>query len=262
MLHAEDSVSVELSDAPREHENRLLAFSLQALNHEALVGEDRIIGVVDVVPAEELVIEEAGGSGRGDHHTGRDDLHVTSGAGELRGALLLCERLSGLRRHLVDHRVPDRTAELQEADVDGSLHEEAVRVGGAAVIEVQEALYAVIDEERGITNRAVCRGCEGLHDDAEAAVAYRDTRLCLDKRVKSELLEGLFKLWEWVGGEDDHRVLVAVSLQPFGVKVVPMQVADVEVIGSPQGGMVEFVVSWVWEPACVIRRIKPGVAQD
>ena len=68
MLHVEDSVSIELSNAPREHQNGRLTLSLQALNHEALVGEDRIIGVVDVIPAEELVIEEAGGSRRGDHH--------------------------------------------------------------------------------------------------------------------------------------------------------------------------------------------------
>ena len=136
MLHVEYSISVELSDAPREHQNGRLSLSLQALNHEALIRENRIISIVHVVPAEELVIEEAGGSGRRDHHTGRNDLHVASGASELCGALLLCEGLSGLRRHLIDHRVPDRPAELQEADVDGSLHEEAVGVGGAAVVEV------------------------------------------------------------------------------------------------------------------------------
>ena len=215
-----------------------------------------------VVPAEKLVIEEAGGSRRGDHHTGRDDLHVASGTSELCGALLLCERLSRLRRHVVDHGVPDRTAELQQADVDRTLNQEPVGVCGAAVIEVQEALYAVVDEERGITNRAVRRGREGLYDDAEAAVAHWDARLRLDKRMEPELLEGLFEFWEWVGGEDDHRVLVAVGLEPLGVEVVPVQVADVEVIGGPQGGMVEFVVPGIREPACVIRRIEPGVAQD
>jgi hypothetical protein len=80
--------------------------------------------------------------------------------------------------------------------------------------------------------------------------------------MEPEPLESLLELWEWVGGEDDHRVLVAVGLEPLGVKVIPVQVADVEVIGCPKGGMVEFVVPGIREPARVIRRIKPGVAQD
>ena len=80
--------------------------------------------------------------------------------------------------------------------------------------------------------------------------------------MEPELLEGLFEFWKWVGGEDNHRVFVAVGLEPIGVKVVPVQMADVEVVGGTQGGMVEFVVSWIWEPSCVIRRIEPGVTQD
>ena len=262
MLHVEDSVSIELSNAPREHQNGRLTLSLQALNHEALVGEDRIVGVVDVIPAEELVIEEAGGSRRGDHHTGRNDLDISGCTRELCGAFLLGKRLSGPRRHLIDHRVPDRTAELQEADIDCALHQKAIGVCGAAVIQVQEALYAVVDEQRGITNGAVCGGCEGLHDDAEATVAYRDARLRLDKRMESEPLEGLFELRKRIGGEDDHRILVAVGLEPLRVEVISMQVADVQVISGTQGGMVKLVVSWVWEPARVVRRVEPGVAQD
>ena len=93
-------------------------------------------------------------------------------------------------------------------------------------------------------------------------MAYRDARLRLDKRMEAQLLEGLLELWEWIGREDDHRVLAAVGLEPLGVEVVPVQMADVEVISRTQGGMVEFVVSWVWEPPCVIRRIEPGVTQD
>ena len=89
-----------------------------------------------VIPAEELVVEEAGGSCRRNHYTRRDDLHVACGTGELRGAFLLRESLSGLRGHLVDHGVPDRTAELQKADVNRSLHQESVRVRWAAVVEV------------------------------------------------------------------------------------------------------------------------------
>ena len=93
-------------------------------------------------------------------------------------------------------------------------------------------------------------------------MAHRDAGLRFDKRMKTELLESLLEFRERVGGENDHRVLVAVGLEPFRVKVVPVQVADVEVIGGAEGGMVELVVSWIWEPACVIRRIEPGVAQD
>ena len=63
MLHIEGSVCVEFPNASREHQNGRLTLGLQAFNHETLVGEDRIIGVVHVVPAEELVIEEAGRSG-------------------------------------------------------------------------------------------------------------------------------------------------------------------------------------------------------
>ena len=151
---------------------------------------------------------------------------------------------------------------MQEADIDRTLHQEAVRIGRAAVIEVQEALYAVVDEERRITNWAVCRGCESLYDDVEATVSHRDAGLGLDKRMEPERLEGFLELWEWVGRENHHRVLVAVGLEPLRVKMVSMQVADVEVIGGTQGGMIELVVSRVWEPACVIRRIEPGVAQD
>jgi hypothetical protein len=80
--------------------------------------------------------------------------------------------------------------------------------------------------------------------------------------MESKPLESLLELWERVGGEDDHRVLVAVGLQPLRVEMIPMQVADVEVIGGPEGGVVELVVSGVREPAGVIRRIEPGVAQD
>ena len=151
---------------------------------------------------------------------------------------------------------------MQEADIDRPLDQEAIRVRGAAVIQVQEALYAVIDEECGITNGAVCGGCEGLYDDAEATMAHRDARLRLDKRVETELLEGLLELWERVGGEDNHSILVAVGLEPLGVEVVSMQVTDVEVVGGSQRGMVELVVSRIWEPAGVIRRIEPGVTQD
>ena len=194
VLHVEDAISVELADAPWEHENCRLTLSLKALNHEALVGEDRILSVVHVVPAEELVIEEAGGSRRGDHHTGRDDLHVAGGSGELRSAFLLREGLSRLRRHVVDHWVPDRTAELQQADVDRSLHEEAVGVCGAAVIEVQEALHTVVDQQRGITDWAVCRGRQGLYDDAETAVLHRDARRSLDELVESKPLQSLLEL--------------------------------------------------------------------
>ena len=151
---------------------------------------------------------------------------------------------------------------MQEADIDRTLHQEAVRIGRAAVIEVQEALYAVVNEERGITNWAVSRGCESLYDDVESTVAHRDARLGLDKGMEPELLKGFLELWEWVGRENHHRVLVAVGLEPLRVKMVPMQMADVEVIGGTQGGMVELVVSRIWEPSCVIRRSEPWITQD
>jgi hypothetical protein len=80
--------------------------------------------------------------------------------------------------------------------------------------------------------------------------------------MEPEPLESLLELWEWIGGEDDHSVLVAVGLKPLRVEVVSMQVADVQVIGGSKGGMVEFVVPGIREPARVIRRIEPGVAQN
>ncbi|NBW31915.1 MAG: hypothetical protein EBR48_04675 [bacterium] len=61
--------------------------------------------------------------------------------------------------------------------------------------------------------------------------------------MESEPLEGLFELRKRVGGEDDHRILVAVGLEPLRVEVISMQVADVQIISGTQGGMAAYFVT-------------------
>jgi hypothetical protein len=116
------------------------------LDHQALVREDGVVRIGDVIPTEEFVVKEARRPSGRDNDPWADDLYVSRRSCKLSGTLLLRERLFGAFGELVDHWIPDRPAELKEADVDSPLDQEAIGVNGAAVIQIQNALSPVIYE--------------------------------------------------------------------------------------------------------------------
>ena len=146
MRHREAPGRIEFAGAAREHQYCRLASTLKMLDHQALIREDGVVRIGDVVPAEEVVVKEARRPSGRDNDPWADDLYVSRRSCKLSGTLLLRERLFGAFRELVDHWIPDRPAELQQADVDSPLYQEAIGVNGTAVIQVQNALFPIIYE--------------------------------------------------------------------------------------------------------------------
>ena len=93
-------------------------------------------------------------------------------------------------------------------------------------------------------------------------MVYRNPRCGLDEGVEPEAHQRLPKLRERVGGEDDGGILAAPASEPLRVKMVSVEMADVEVVGRPKGLMIKAVISRVWKPACVVRRIEPRITED
>ena len=93
-------------------------------------------------------------------------------------------------------------------------------------------------------------------------MVYRNPRSGLDEGVEPKAHQRLPKLRERVGGENDGGILVAPASEPLRVKMVSVEMADVEVVGRPKGLMIKAVISRVWEPACVVRRIEPRITKD
>ena len=105
---------------------------------------DRLVAVDDV-EVEQLGVEEARRPGARHDRPGVDRLDVAHRPGELALDLGIDEWPHLAVGHVVDHRVPDRSAVLQPVQVDRAVGAQRVEVGRAAVVLVDDADVAVAD---------------------------------------------------------------------------------------------------------------------
>ncbi len=163
-----------IGDRAREHQPATIATVLLEIGEEGrLVGERVPLVTVQVVELEEVVVEEARRPGRGHDERRVEDLHVAERPRELRDPLLVAEDLLGVVGVVVDHRVPDGSGELEEQRIQRPVREEPVRLGRARVVHVQHADLAVVDDQRGVADRAVGRGDEGVDGEGQRSSLER-----------------------------------------------------------------------------------------
>ena len=158
----------DVGDRARQHQPpAVAALLLDVAQERRLVGERVPLVAVDVVVLEQVVVEEARRAGRRDDEGRVEDLDVAEGPGRLGDPLLVAQDLLGVVRVVVDHRVPDGARELQERDVDRPVREQPVRLGRPRVVHVEDADLAVVDEQRGVADRPVGRGDQGVDRQAQ-----------------------------------------------------------------------------------------------
>jgi hypothetical protein len=170
------------------------------------------------------------------------------------------------RRHLVDHRVPDRAGELQPVEVDGPVCVELAEIGRSAVVLVDEHRLAVDDDERGVAAGPV--GDRRLDMDRHAQ-PRRDLDLLgvdgADEVGEPEFLEGPLLLEGRIAGEQDRDVAAQVIAQPRLVVVVAVQVRDVQEVGVLDALLEivgQSVVAREREPRTEERGHEPRIAED
>ena len=113
-----------------------------------------------------------GGPADGTTQVAPDLGDVLAGAVHLALPLLGAERLLGARRHVVDHRVPDRAGVLQQVHVDVTeLVRQHVQIDRPGVVHVESRCRAVGNHQRRIADRAV-GGC-AQRDDHDVELALR-----------------------------------------------------------------------------------------
>ena len=134
----------------------MAALAPHGLEKDGLVAE-RVGGiVVDVVQAEQIVVEKAGRPGAGKHMVRADVLEEAIGALLLIDALLLGERLLHVVGKIVDERIPDRAGELsRRVTPDGGdpLLQRAMEELLTAIEELE-----VSDEELRAQNESLAAG--------------------------------------------------------------------------------------------------------
>ena len=159
---------------------------VQASKEAARVGEDRQLVTGDHVEPGEFGVEEARRPGRGDHDASIDRLDVAERSGELRFDLGLARRPHRIGCHFVDHRVPDGPGELEPVGVDRSVGRHRNEIVEPAVVLVEQAGRAVVDDERRVAAGPV--GERGLDVDLDREAAEVDglAVLGVHERAKAE----------------------------------------------------------------------------
>ena len=142
----------------------------QLIQEHHLVGEDvgRVTAIV--VEVAQLGVQKTWRPRRR-HHPTRPHLgDVLPGAVHPALPLLGPERLLGAGRHVVDHRVPDRSGVLQQVYVDvpesGCEH---VQIDWPGIVHVENRCRAVRNHQCRVTDGAVGGGPQGDHHDVQVA---------------------------------------------------------------------------------------------
>ncbi len=229
-----DGVAVfgEFADAAGNHQVAVgVALGLHEFEKDRLIGEDVLRVAVEVVEAEEVVVEEAGRPG------GRDDVGRANlfgepqGAGKLVVALLAAQRVHHLLRVEVDHRVPDGAGELEEMGVVGAEVGQHIEIDRARVVLVEDAHLAIVHAEAGVAERAIGGGDGGGDHEAQAIDGDGHAVLGAQEFGEADLAQAAFEQVERVVGQEDGGLFGDVLAQKFGVEVVVVQMRDEEVVG-------------------------------
>ncbi len=212
-----------------------MARRLEAGEERALVDEDARLVAGDEVEVDQLGVEEARRAGRGHDAAGVDRLDVAHRPRQLALDLGVDEVAHRRLVHLVDHRVPDRSAVLQPVEVDGSVRGERGEVGGAAVVLVDQSARPVADDDRRVASGPV--GDRRLDVDRHRELTTVEVHLLAvgraDEVVEAEVPEAVVELAARVAGHEHGDVAAHVAFvgEPRLVEVVAVEVRDVQVVG-------------------------------
>ena len=244
-----------------------MAVGTHLVEEDHLVGED--VGGIPVVVVEvtQLGVQEARWAGRRDHPCRPDLRDVLAGPVHLALPLLNAERLLGALRHLVDHRIPDRTGVLQQVHVDVTeLIRQHIEIHRPGVVHVEGGRDAVVDHQRRIADRPV--GGRAQRDDHDVQLTLRTAEPVLhrigglEEVVKAQHLQRIFQVWHRIVRQQDGGVLVDVLGQQLGVEVVLVQMRDVQIVAVTERVPVQPAVVREREPRREVGRVDPGVAQN
>ncbi len=253
-----------VGDRAREQHHPVGTAHLRVLAGEhRLVREDVALVRAQVVELPQLVVEEARRAGDREHPGRLQVVDVAPGAVELPVALLLAERLLRGAGQLVDHRVPDCAAELQQVRVHMPEFGEEAQVGGAGVVLVEQPDAVVLDPQRGVADRTVGGGRERLDEDVQAAVQL--VHLIgpgLEERGEAERPQLVLHLGGGELRQQDGGLLADEPLEVLGVEVVAVQVRDVEVVDVAEGLPVELGVVREGEPGGEVRGVDPRIGEN
>src|SRR5579863_8067758 len=117
---------------------------------------------------EQVIIEEAGWASRRHNKGSSNLLRIAQSSRHLILAFLATQGLHHLLRELVDHWVPDGTGELQEMGVEWAKLGQDIQVDGARVVLVKDTCLAIVDDQAGVTQRAIDGGGHGDNGEAQA----------------------------------------------------------------------------------------------
>ncbi len=179
-------------------------------------------------------------------------------------ALELAEGRLGVGRQVVDHRVPDRSRELQQVRVHVTQLRERGQFRGARVVLVQESNPVdVLHPDRGVPQRAV-RGCRHrLDHDLQATIEFDDLLVGQSPQVReSEVTQFRLHVTGRKVRIQHDGVLADMVSEVLGVEMVPVQVRHVQVVAVPQPVPIQAGVVGEGEPRGEVRGVHPGVTQD
>ncbi len=228
---------------------------------DELIGEDVRLVVEDVVEPPQLLVQEAGRSGRREDERRVALVDVAQRPVELPVALGSAERLLRPGRQLVDHREPDRPRELDEVGIDRPQLAEGVQVRRARIVLVEHAVLPVREPERRVTDRPVGRRGERLDHHREPVDIGGLAVVRLHERGEPALAQGVLELGRRVVRQQHGGALRDVLTQVLGVEVVAVKVRDEEVVGLPDRVPVQLRIVREGEPGTEIRRVDPRVGE-
>ncbi len=259
-----DVVGGDLGHRAGQQNDRVVGAVLRVfLDEHLLVGEDVAFVTEDVVELPERVVEEAWRPGDREHPRRLEVVDVAERPVELPIPLLLAERGLGGLRQLVDHRVPDRTGELQQVRVNVAELGEPGQVGRARVVLVEQPDAVVLDPQRRVADRPVGRGGERLDHHLEPAVELDHVvGRGLQEVPEAELLELVAQLRGRELGQQHGRLLRHEPLQLGRVEVVAVQMGHVQVVAVTEALPVQLGVVREREPGGEIGRVDPRITQD
>ena len=161
-----------------------------------------------------------------------DRLDVALGPGELRLDLLVDQGPHQLGRVVVHHRVPDGPGVLQPLDVDRTVRGERGQVVDPAVVHVEQADLAVVDDERRVAAGAVADRRLDVDGDGQTLTElHRPGVPRADEALEAEAAQRALELVGGVAGQQHRRTPVDVLGEEGQVEVVGVEVGDVEVVG-------------------------------
>ena len=145
---------------------------------------------------------------------------------------------------VVDHRVPDGAGVLEPLDVDRTVGGEAGQIVDPAVVHVEQAHLAVVDEQCRVTARPVAD--RGLDVDGDLQPTGKVDRLGVagaDEALEAEGPQHALQLVGRIARQEHGGRAVDVLSEEREIEVVPVEVRDVEEV-RVLDGVTHVVGSW------------------